>query len=116
MSNPVYRFLIYQRHTKMVNIKDTPEYPGHGPWWVMGPDSGRFIFVQTFDMKEEWKDKYRNVLFGMWKFPEGTVFPEFSASQLTEACLWAGKNGERVSYAIDGARKPFKEEEILTEG
>ncbi len=35
-------------------------------------------------------------IYGGYRFPDGTVFPTFSASQLVDALMWATQHGELV--------------------
>jgi hypothetical protein len=76
--------------------------------WVQGPFSGSFEFVKFIDRNEEYPPgKIRNIIYGMWAFEETlTEFPSFSASQMTDALMWADKTGTRAMRIYEGYQKP----------
>jgi hypothetical protein len=81
-----YRFLVFERFTRLKDGK------------LDKVSTGKFVFKQDVDYNEEYPPgKRRNSIYALYAFPdEAEEFPEFSASQLVDACLWADNFAKRL--------------------
>lgn len=64
--------------------------------------SKMFVFAEVLPL---WARLYTQRLnfriYGGYRFPEGTVFPTFTASQLVDALMWASQHGERITGPLE---------------